>query len=105
MRLVSVFSPATDGEQLAIIELLEALEVPCFVQSTSAGSPSSAVLGAQLPRTILVPAQHSAEALRLSAGLRASCDAQYSARLPRSRGLRSFIDLIAAGWFRLGRDA
>jgi hypothetical protein len=34
VRLVRVFSPAMDGDVLAIVTLLEAREVPCFVHST-----------------------------------------------------------------------
>ena len=101
MRLVDVFSPTTDEEVLAIVALLERREVPCFVHTTRVSSPSSAVqVRARKPRTIMVPAERSAEAVKLISQLRAPCGAHGAApRRPSSRRLRILFDLLIGGWF------
>ena len=102
MRLVSVFSPTTEEEVLAIVALLEAREVPCFVQGTSARSASPGMeVRARPPRTVMVPADRSAEAVELISQVRTSCGAHHAvARLRRSSKLRSLIDFIVFGSFR-----
>ena len=70
MGLVRVISPETDTELAAIVEMLEAREVPCFVSSTRPGAGRAGAQGrVNKPRTVLVPAARLAEAARLIGAL------------------------------------
>lgn len=106
MRLVSVFTPTTDEDILAIVALLEAREVPCFVHDTRARSPSSGMqVRARRPRTIMVPAERSDEAVQLIAHMHASRGPGHGAagRLSWWSKLRSLIKIRVFQWFEAGR--
>ena len=72
--LVRVFSPDTDAELAAIIDMLEAHEVACFAFDARLRRASSGVQRrcAREPRAILVPWTQVAQAVELIRGLRAS---------------------------------
>ena len=64
--LVSVVSPDTEAELAAIVDMLEAHEVPCFVADARRGCVSSGVHGyAREPRIVMVPRTRLAEAAAL----------------------------------------
>lgn len=67
MRLVRVFSPATEGELLAVVAMLEARRVPHFVQGAGAGSlfPGALPIESLNGRAIMVPEGRAAEARAL----------------------------------------
>ena len=68
--LVRVISPDTDTELAAIVDMLEARQVPCFVSNPRPGPGPRSVAGrAGKPRTILVPAARLAEAVALIGAL------------------------------------
>ena len=99
MSLVGVFSPDTETELVAIVEMLEARAVPCFVSHPA----SSAAPGRRgKSRTILVPAPQLAEAVRLIGDLRRSRPARLeSTRAPRGL-LRALGRLFSAASRRGG---
>jgi len=69
--LVGVLSPDTDAELTAIVEMLEAHDVPCFVCDARPGSVSSGVHGyVRKPRTIMVPRTRVAEVAALMGDLK-----------------------------------
>lgn len=78
VSLVRVLSPDTDTELAAIVEMLEAREVPCFVSHARSGRGSSGrPARVSKPRAILVPAAKLAEAVAIIEdrhGSRAACD-------------------------------
>lgn len=67
MSLVRVFSPATEGELLAVVAMLEARRVPYFVQGAGAGSlfPGALPIESLNGRVIMVPEERAAEARAL----------------------------------------
>jgi hypothetical protein len=78
LGLVRVLSPHTDTELAAIVEVLEARQVPCFVSQVRSGTGHSGRQGpVSKPRAILVPAAKLAEALAILGdlpGSQAACD-------------------------------
>ena len=70
--LVGVVSPDTEAEFTAIVEMLEAHDVPCFVCDARPGCVSSGVHSyMRTPRTIMVPRTRMAEAAALMGDLKA----------------------------------
>ena len=71
--LVKVVSPDTEAELTAIVEMLEAHEVPCFVCDARLGWDSSGVHGrVRKPRVVMVPGTRVAEAAALIGKLMSS---------------------------------
>ena len=66
MGLVKVLSPDTEPELVAVVAMLEAHEIPCFVQNAGLGSlyPGPSI-GAFNARAIMVPEDKAREALDL----------------------------------------
>jgi len=64
--LVKVLSPDTEPELLAVVAMLEAHEIPCFVQNAGLGSlfPGPPI-GAFNRRAIMVAEEKAREALEL----------------------------------------
>ena len=100
--LVGVVSPDTEAELTAIVELLEAHDVPCFVCDARVGSVPSGVRGCvRKPRTIMVPRTRVAEVAGLIADLRSSRAAHDDVgRNHLSSRLRALVRLIWFGWCR-----
>ncbi|HYM41210.1 MAG TPA: DUF2007 domain-containing protein [Steroidobacteraceae bacterium] len=67
MSLVRVFTPATEGELLSVVAMLQARNVPCFVGNAGVGSlfPGALPIEALNVRAIMVPEGREAEALAL----------------------------------------
>jgi hypothetical protein len=64
--LVKVYSPDTEPELIAVVAMLEAHAIPCFVQNAGFGSlyPGPPI-GAFKGRAIMVPEEKAREALEL----------------------------------------
>ena len=97
--LVRVISTDTETELAAIIDMLEAREVPCFVSSPRPGAGSRGVAGGGNKRqTILVPAARLAEAVALIGALKGTRAAHGGAApKPFSGRLRALVSLFARG--------
>ena len=100
--LVQVVSPDTEAELAAIVEMLEAHEIPCFVCDARVGWVSSGVHGGvRKPRTIMVPRTRVAEVAGLMADFKSSRAAHDDVgRSHLSSRLRALVRLIWFGWCR-----
>ena len=100
--LVRVVSPDTEAELAAIVEMLEAHQVPCFVCDTRLGRvPSGVYERVRKPRIVMVPGARVAEAAALIGDLkssRAAPDDVAHKHLP-SR-LYALVRSIWFGWYR-----
>ena len=67
MSLVKVFTPSTEGELLSVAAMLEARDVPFYVQGAGAGSlfPGALPIESLNGRAIMVPEERAAEARAL----------------------------------------
>lgn len=67
MSFVTIFTPATEGELLSVVAMLEARNVPCYVRNAGLGSlfPGALPIEALNARAIMVPEDRKAEALAL----------------------------------------
>ena len=99
---VAVVWPDTEAELAAIVEMLEAHEVPCFVCDACLSWVSGGVHGrVRKPRTIMVPGTQVAEAADLILELKGSRAAHDDvARKHLSSRLRALVRLIWFGWYR-----
>jgi hypothetical protein len=89
--LVRVISPDTETELAAIVDMLEAREVPCFVTNPRPG-PRGVSGRVDKPRTILVPAARLAEAVALIGALQGTGAAHgCAAPKPSSGRLRALV--------------
>lgn len=72
MSLISVLTPDSDVELLAVCSMLEARGVPFFVRSAGLGSlfPGPMQEGSLSARAIMVPEERADEALALIADFR-----------------------------------
>ena len=100
--LVGVVSPDTEAELTAIVEMLEAHDVPCFVCDARPGRVSSEVHSyVRKPRTIMVPRTRVAEAAALMGDLKSSHAAHGDvARNHLSSRLCALVRSIWFGWHR-----
>jgi hypothetical protein len=100
--LVRVVSPDTEAELAAIVEMLEAHEVPCFVCDARLGWVSSGVHGCvRKPRIVMVPGTRVAEAAALLADLKSSRAGRDDvARKHFSSRLCALVRFIWFGWYR-----
>lgn len=64
-----MLTPDSDAELLAVVAMLEARNVPCFVQNAGVGSlfPGALQIQSLNARAIMVPEERRAEALALIA--------------------------------------
>ena len=100
--LVRVISPDTDTELAAIVDMLEAREVPCFVSNPRPGAGPRGVSGrVNKPRTILVPAARLPEALALIGALQGT-RAEHGFAAPKSSSgrLRALMSFFTRGRLR-----
>ena len=97
--LTRVVSPDTDTALAAIVEMLEAHDVPCFVYD---GRATCGVGGAlhrfSKPRAILVPVERLSEAVKLIGRLHQPCVVKdHLARSSSASRLRALVRLMRAG--------
>jgi hypothetical protein len=100
--LVGVVSPDTEAELAAIVEMLEAHQVPCFVGEARLGWVSGGVHGGvRKPRIVMVPGTRVAEAAALIGDLKSSGAARDEvARKHLSSRLCALVRFIWFGWYR-----
>lgn len=69
MSLVKVLTPDSEAELLSVVAMLQARNVPCFVQNAGVGSlfPGALQIESLNARTVMVPEERAAEALALIA--------------------------------------
>jgi hypothetical protein len=96
--LVRVVSPDTEAELTAVVEMLEAREVPCFVGDARQGWVSSGVHGCVRKRqVVMVPATRVAEAAALIGDLMSSQAAREGGA--REHGSSRLCALLRFIWF------
>jgi len=100
--LVGVVSPDTEAELTAIVDMLEAHDVPCFVCDARSGCVSSGVHSyVRKPRTVMVPRTRVAEAAALMGDLKSSHAVHGDvARNHLSSWLCALVRSIWFGWHR-----
>jgi hypothetical protein len=99
MALVRVFSPDNQPEQLAVVAMLEAHDIPCFVHNAGFGAlyPGPQI-HAYNTSAIMVPEEQVAEALELIRDFQAQPSDTPPPPAPPGR-LRALIELLLFGWF------
>lgn len=97
--LVRVISTDKETELAAIVDMLEAREVPCFVSNPRPGAgPRGVAGGVSKPRTILVPAARLAEAVALIGALQGTRAVHGRAAPEASSGrLRALVSFFTRG--------
>ena len=70
MRLVRVPSPDSEAELVAILEMLEAFEIPCFVHNAGCRGVAGVRGRPSQPHSVMVPAERMAEATATSLAIR-----------------------------------
>ena len=99
MAFVRILSPDSEPELLAVVALLEAHEIPCFVHNAGFGALYP---GPQIPayntRAVMVPEEQASEALELLRDFQ-SQPSDLRLDLRPSGRLRALIELLLFGWF------
>jgi hypothetical protein len=100
VALVHVFSPDSEPDLVAVVAMLEAHEIPCFVHSAGFGSlyPGPQIDGYNR-RAVMVPEENVAAALELVRDFQSQPDELHSGPPRPSGKLRSFIEFLLFGWF------
>jgi hypothetical protein len=101
VTLIRLISPESDPEILAIVAMLEAHEIPCFVRGGGMGGLFPGVqINAYNTRDIMVPEDKAAAALDLVREFQSRPPAQYEDMKPKPKGrLRNLLELLLFGWF------
>lgn len=101
MALVTVLSPESDAEIVAVVAMLEAHEIPCYVHSAGLGGlfPGLQVEGFN-SRAIMVPEEEVGLAMELLREYQSQPSEPDEAEQPKSsRKLRNVIEFLLFGWF------
>jgi hypothetical protein len=101
VSLIRLISPESDPEILAIVAMLEAHEIPCFVRGGGMGGLFPGVqINAYNTRTILVPEKSAAAALDLVREFQSQAPAQSEDMKHKPKGrLRNMFEFLLFGWF------
>ena len=99
MALVSIFRPDTESELMAVVAMLEAHEIPCFVHNAGFGGLYP---GPQIDlynsRAVMIPEEKRPLALQLISEFRESSTS--AATHPSTSGtIRAFVEMCLFGWF------
>jgi len=99
MALVNVFRPETESELMAVVAMLEAHEIPCFVHNAGFGGLYP---GPQIDlynsRAVMVPREKSPLALQLISEFQSS-SSPVSSNPSTSGKIRTFVEMCLFGWF------
>lgn len=99
MALVGVFRPETESELMAVVAMLEAHEIPCFVHNAGFGGLYP---GPQIDlynsRAVMVSSEKSPLALQLISEFRSSSVPVASIPSASSK-IRAFVEMCLFGWF------
>jgi len=99
MALVRILSPDSEPELLAVVALLEAHEIRCFVHNAGFGAlyPGPQI-HAYNTRAIMVPEEQVSEALEILRDFQSQPSDLHLEPKPSGR-LRALIELLLFGWF------
>jgi hypothetical protein len=105
MTLVRVLSPDTEPELVAVVAMLEAHEIPCFVHNHAFGSlyPGPQI-NAYNTRSIMVAEENVPDAIELIREFQAHPGSAQPRPTPSGR-LRNLIEFLLFGWFIPGSRA
>lgn len=101
MSLIRLVSPESDTEIIAIVALLEAHDIPCYVRGGGFGGllPGVQINGLNT-RTIMVAEEQLDLALELLRDFRAPAPASGDDVAPKGSGtLRNLLEFFLFGWF------
>ena len=101
VALVRLVSPESDPEIIAIVAMLEAHGIPCYVRGGGFGGLFPGVqINAYNTRDIMIPEEQTAEAVELLKGFHSRPLEPEANVKPRTSGrLRNLFELIFFGWF------
>jgi len=101
VTLIRLIWPESDPEILAIVAMLEAHEIPCFVRGGGMGGLFPGVqINAYNTRTIMVPEENAAAALDLVREFQSQAPAQSQDMELKPKGrLRNLFEFLLFGWF------
>ena len=107
VSLIRLISPESDPEILAIVAMLEAHEIPCFVRGGGMGGLFPGVqINAYNTRTIMVPEENAAAALDLVREFQSQAPPQSEDVKLKPKGrLRNLFEFLLFGWFVPGPRA
>jgi Putative prokaryotic signal transducing protein len=107
VALVSLLSPESDSEIVAIVAMLDAHEIPSFVRGGGFGGLFPGVqVNAFNTRDIMVPEEKLAAALELVRDFQSQPSAPEQDAAPKGWGrLRNLFELLLFGWFMPGSRA
>jgi hypothetical protein len=106
VALVRVFSPEAEADLVAVVAMLEAHDIPCFVHGAGFGSlyPGPQIYGYNT-RAIMVSEENAAAALELIRDFDSQPGDLHAGPRPPSGRLRTLIEFLLFGWFVPGRRA
>jgi Putative prokaryotic signal transducing protein len=100
VALVRLVSPDSDPEIVAIVAMLEAHGIPCYVRGGGFGGLFPGVqINAYNTRDIMIPEEQSAAALELLEEFQSRPAEPENIRPKKSGRLRNFLELVLFGWF------
>ena len=101
MTLVRLISPESDPEILAIVAMLEAHDIPCFVRGGGFGGLYPGVqINAFNTRDVMVAEEYAATALELVRDFQSQPSEPTEDSQPKPKGrLRNLFELLLFGWF------
>ena len=101
MALVRLVSPESDPEIVAIVAMLEAHGIPCYVRGGGFGGLFPGVqINAYNTRDIMIPDEQTAAALELLKDFQSRPPEPEANLKPKSSGrLRNLFELLLFGWF------
>jgi len=101
VALVRLVSPDSDPEIVAIVAMLEAHGIPCYVRGGGFGGLFPGVqINAYNTRDIMIPEEQTAAALELLEGFQSRpADPEESVAPRKSGRLRNLLEILLFGWF------
>jgi len=101
VALVRLVSPESDPEIVAIVAMLEAHGIPCYVRGGGFGGLFPGVqINAYNTRDIMIPEEQTAAALELLKDFQSRApEPEVNVSPPKSGRLRNLLELLLFGWF------
>jgi Putative prokaryotic signal transducing protein len=99
VALVNIFRPSTEPELIAVVAMLEAHEIPCFVHNAGFGGLYP---GPQIDlynsRVVMIPEEKRSLALQLISEFQGPSTTVNTSHSSSSK-LRAFVEICLFGWF------
>ncbi|MGH9645095.1 MAG: putative signal transducing protein [Terriglobales bacterium] len=101
MALVRLISHESDPEIIAIVAMLEAHQIPCYVRGGGFGGLYPGVqINSYNTRDIMIPEEKVTLALELLKDFQSQSHTEQAKERPRNTGrLRNLLELLLFGWF------